>query len=70
MPGYCGICNTYYEGSGFDHMDECPGTDSKPIRAGSMEDYQQQTGDFGLIQAPEGFDWDEAQEHLRRSQRR
>ena len=47
--------------------DECPGTDSKPVVAGSLEDYQQQTGDYGLVQAPEGFDWNEAQEHLERS---
>ena len=51
-------------------MDECPGTDSKPVVAGSLEDYQQQTGDYGLVQAPEGFDWNEAQEHLDRSRRR
>ena len=70
MPGYCGICNTYYDCHGLDHMAECPGTDSKPVEAGSLEDYQQQTGDFGLLQAPDGFDWNEAQEHLERSQRR
>lgn len=65
MPGYCGLCNTNYDCQWEDHEAECPGTDAKPTVAGSLDDYQQQTGDYGLLQAPEGFDWNEAQDQLR-----
>ena len=59
MPGYCGKCEQYYEEHGLDHIENCPGR--KPgVVSGSLEDYHQQTGDTGLIQAPESFDWDEA----------
>ena len=69
MSGYCGLCNTYYDCHFTVHEDECPGTDSQAVVSGSLEDYQQQTGDYGLMQAPEGFDWNEAQEHRERSER-
>ena len=54
MPGYCGICGQYYDEHGLDHLENCPGPDEGVV-SGSLEDYQQQTGDTGLIQAPEGF---------------
>ena len=59
MPGYCGKCEKYYSEHGLDHIENCEGR--RPgVVSGSLEDYHQQTGDTGLIQAPEGFDWNEA----------
>ena len=59
MPGYCGICEQYYSCHYTNHEEECPGR--KPgVISGSLEDYHQQTGDTGLVQAPDGFDWSEA----------
>ena len=65
MSGYCGGCEKYYEGNGFDHLDECPGSASG-LPESELEEYRRETGDGGLIQAPDGFDWQEAQDHLRR----
>lgn len=59
MPGYCGKCNKEYDGSSEDH--ECD--DGGWVESGSLEDYHRQTGDTGLVQAPDGFDWDEALRH-------
>ena len=59
MAGYCGRCEQYYDESGLIHMEECPGR-KKGVISGSLEDYRQQTGDTGLIQAPDDFDWNEA----------
>ena len=61
MSGYCGKCGQYYDCHYTVHEQECPGEDSHAVVSGSLEDYQQQTGDYGLIQAPDGFNWDEAQ---------
>ena len=59
MPGYCGICETHYDCHYTVHEDECPGR-KRGVVSGSLEDYYQQTGDTGLVQAPEDFDWNEA----------
>ena len=64
MPGYCGICNRNYEENGLDHIENCSGGDNW-IESGSLEDYHQQTGDTGLIQAPHDFDWNDVLNHRR-----
>ena len=62
MAGYCGKGERYYDENGLDHMDNCQGHKPRVI-SGSLEDYHQQTGDTGLVQVPDGFDWDEALAH-------
>jgi len=62
MAGYCGTCGKNYREHGFDHIRNCEGA-PRGVISGSLEDYQQQTGDYGLVQAPDGFDWDEALIH-------
>lgn len=59
MAGYCGKCMKNYTERGLDHIENCEGR-SKGVISGSLEDYHQQTGDIGLIQAPEGFNWNES----------
>ena len=59
MAGWCGMCRKNYKEHGLDHMENCEG-EPRGVVSGSLEDYHQQTGDTGLVQAPEGFDWNEA----------
>jgi hypothetical protein len=44
MSGYCGACNTHYDGSWDDHEWECPGEEIVRPRPGSVEDFAEQTG--------------------------
>lgn len=53
MPGWCGKCRKDYKEHGLDHIDNCDG-EPRGVVSGSLEDYHQQTGDTGLLQAPEG----------------